>query len=54
MEARSRLTAEADERGVRVEVLTCGAGSEVARYASLLGQGRYVAAYLALGLGRTR
>jgi hypothetical protein len=53
-EARSRLTAEADERGVRVEVLTCGAGSEVARYASLLGQGRYVAAYLALGLGRMR
>jgi hypothetical protein len=53
-EARARLTAEADERAVRVEVLSCVAGSEVARYASLLGQGRYVAAYLALGLGRTR
>jgi hypothetical protein len=53
-DARARLTAEADERGVRVEVLSCVTGSEIARYASLLGQGRYVAAYLALGLGRTR
>jgi hypothetical protein len=53
-DARARLTAEADERGVRAEVLSCVTGSEIARYASLLGQGRYVAAYLALGLGRTR
>ncbi len=52
VEQRGRLTAEADERGVRVELLTCDTGSEVARYASLLGQGRYAAAYLALGLGR--
>ncbi|QIK65583.1 hypothetical protein G7072_03845 [Nocardioides sp. HDW12B] len=51
-EQRGRLTAEADERGVRVELLTCDTGSELARYASLLGQGRYAAAYLALGLGR--
>lgn len=51
-EDRGRLTAEADKNGVRVELLTCDAGSEVARYASLLGQGRYVAAYLALALGR--
>ncbi len=51
-EQRGRLSAEADERGVRVEHLTCDTGSEVARYASLLGQGRYAAAYLALGLGR--
>jgi hypothetical protein len=52
VEQRGRLTAEADERGVRVELLTCDTGSEVARYASLLGYGRYAAAYLALGLGR--
>ncbi len=52
VDQRGRLTAEADERGVRVELLTCDTGSEVARYASLLGQGRYAAAYLALGLGR--
>lgn len=51
-EQRGRLTAEADDRRVRVELMTCDTGSEVARYASLLGHGRYAAAYLGLGLGR--
>ncbi len=52
-EQRGRLTAEADERQVRVEVLTAPeGGSDLACYASLLGQGRYAASYLGLGLGR--
>ncbi len=51
-EVRDRLTETADERGVRVEVVSSGAGTDVARYASLLGQGRYAAAYLGVGLGR--
>jgi hypothetical protein len=51
-EQRRRLTEEADERGVRIETLTGTASCEVARYASLLSQGRYAAAYLGLGLGR--
>ena len=52
-EQRGRLAAEAQERGVRVETLTSTAPSDIARYASLLGQGRYAAAYLGIGLGRT-
>lgn len=52
-EQRGQLLATARERGVRVETLTTSAPNEVARYASLLGQGRYAAAYLGLGLGRT-
>ena len=52
-EQRGRLTTEADERQVRVEVLSGPEGcSDLACYASLLGQGRYAASYLALGLGR--
>jgi hypothetical protein len=52
-EQRGRLAAEAQERGVRVETLTSTAPSEIACYAALLGQGRYAAAYLGLGLART-
>lgn len=52
-EQRGRLAAEAEERGVRVETLTSTAPSEIACYASLLSQGRYAAAYLGIGLGRT-
>jgi hypothetical protein len=52
-EQRGRLAAEAQERGVRVETLTSTAPSGIACYASLLGQGRYAAAYLGIGLGRT-
>ena len=52
-EQRGRLAAEAQERGVRMETLTSTAPSEIACYASLLGQGRYAAAYLGIGLGRT-
>lgn len=52
-EQRGRLAAEADRHGVRVETLTSTAPSEVACYAALLGQGRWAAAYLALGLGRS-
>lgn len=49
-EQRGRLRAAAAERGVRVETLTTEAGSEVARYASLLQSGTYAAEYLRLGL----
>ena len=52
-EQRRRLTDEAGERGVRVETLHSTAPSEVACYASLLSQGRYAAAYLGIGLGRS-
>ncbi len=51
-EQRRRLTEEAEERGVRVELISSLAPGDVARYASLLGQGRWTAAYLGLGLGR--
>ena len=51
-EQRARLESEAEARQVRVEVLAAEAACDVARYASLLGQGRYAAAYLAVGLGR--
>ena len=51
-EQRGRLTTEADERSVHVEVLSSAAPGDLACYASLLGQGRYAAAYLGLGLGR--
>lgn len=47
---RQRLTAAADARGVRVEVVSAEAGSDVARYAELLLAGRYAAEYLHLGL----
>ena len=49
-EQRGRLVAAAAERGVRVETVASDAGSEVARYASLLLTGTYAAEYLRLGL----
>lgn len=49
-EMRGRLQAAATERGVRIETVTSDAGSEVARYASLLLTGTYAAEYLRLGL----
>ncbi|CAA9343277.1 MAG: Transcriptional regulators [uncultured Nocardioidaceae bacterium] len=55
-EQRGRLAAEATARRVRVETLTTSAAAVascgIAGYASLLGQGRYTAAYLGVGLGR--
>ena len=52
-EQRGRLQAAAAARGVRVETVTADAAlTEVARYASLLLQGTYAAAYLRIGLGR--
>lgn len=50
LEQRQRVTGEADARGVRVEVVAAETGSAIARYASLLLQGTYAAAYLRLGL----
>ncbi|CAN5173951.1 MAG: SIS domain-containing protein [Nocardioides sp.] len=47
---RKRLVAEADHRGVRVEIIDTSAGSEIARYAALMLQGRYAAEYLGIGL----
>ena len=52
-EQRGRLLAEAAEHGVRVETLSGVGGGEVARYASLLGQGRYASGYLGIAMGRT-
>ena len=49
-EQRARLVGAADERGVRVEVVTTEATTEVARYASLLLNGTYAAEYLRIGL----
>lgn len=49
-EQRGRLQAAAARSGVRVVTVTSDAGSEVARYASLLLKGTYAAEYLALGL----
>jgi hypothetical protein len=49
-EQRAMLTRTADERGVRIEVISAEAGGEVARYAELLLSGTYAAEYLRLGL----
>lgn len=49
-EQRGQLVSIAENRGVRVETLSCESGSEVARYASLILSGNYAAAYLQLGL----
>jgi hypothetical protein len=49
-EDRGRLQAAAAEHGVRVETVTTEADTEVARYASLVLNGRYGAEYLRLGL----
>ena len=51
-EQRGRLTHAAQERDVRVETVASEAGTEVARYASLLATGTYAAAYLGVGLDR--
>jgi Bacterial phospho-glucose isomerase C-terminal SIS domain len=48
---RGRLMAGAEEHGVRMQTLRCDHGPEMARYASLLSQGSYAAAYLGVGLG---
>ncbi|HYJ66116.1 MAG TPA: SIS domain-containing protein [Nocardioidaceae bacterium] len=48
---RGRLMTGAEAHGVRVKTLTCDHGPEIARYASLLSQGSYAAAYLGVGLG---
>ncbi|MEP7091444.1 MAG: SIS domain-containing protein [Nocardioidaceae bacterium] len=53
-ETRSRLVSAAQEHRVRVEVVASAASTDVARYAALLATGRYTAAYLGVGLGRTR
>jgi hypothetical protein len=49
-EDRGRLQTAAAEHGVRVETLTTEVGTEIARYASLVLQGRYAAEYLRIGL----
>jgi hypothetical protein len=49
-EQRGRLVATAQERDVRVETLASEAGNEVARYAALLAQGTFAAAYLGVGI----
>jgi hypothetical protein len=50
IEQRNQLVTAADARGVRVEIVSSEASTEVARYASLLLQGTYAAEYLRLGL----
>ena len=49
-EDHERLRTAADEHGVRVEIVTTEADTEIARYASLVLNGRYAAEYLRLGL----
>jgi hypothetical protein len=49
-EDRGRLKVAANARGVRVETLTTDAGTEVARYASLVLNGAYATEYLRIGL----
>jgi len=50
VEQRQTLVAAADARGIRVELVSSDAPSDVARYASLLLHGTYAAEYLRLGL----
>jgi len=47
---RGRLTAAADARGVRVDVVAAETGGAVGRYGSLLLTGTYAAEYLRVGL----
>jgi hypothetical protein len=49
-EQRGRLLAAAAAKGVRVQTVTAETGCDVARYASLMLQGRYAAAYLTVAL----
>jgi len=51
-ETRSRLQAQADATGVRVETVGTEADGDVARYASLLATGNFAARYLEIGLAR--
>ena len=51
-EDHDRLRTAAAEHGVRVETVTTEADTEIARYASLVLNGRYAAEYLRLGPGR--
>jgi Bacterial phospho-glucose isomerase C-terminal SIS domain len=50
-EGRGRLVAGAGAHEVRVRTVHAGEGSEMARYASLLSTGSYLARYLGIGLG---
>jgi hypothetical protein len=50
-EQRGRLTVTAEGHGVRVQTIKAADGSETARYAALLSNGLYAAAYLGVGLG---
>ncbi|MEX0429576.1 SIS domain-containing protein [Nocardioides sp. DS6] len=50
VEQRQSLVSVADGRGIRVELISAEASSDVARYASLLLHGTYAAEYLRLGL----
>lgn len=50
VDQRRRLIETADARGVRVEIVSSLGEAEMARYASLLLQGRYAAEYLRVGL----
>jgi hypothetical protein len=49
-EQRGRLTVTAEGHGVRVQTIRAAEGSETARYAALLNNGLYAAAYLGVGL----
>ncbi|MFT4262267.1 MAG: hypothetical protein QM572_02700, partial [Nocardioides sp.] len=49
-EQRRQLTGVADQRNLRVEVVTADAGDDVARYAHLVLLGSYAGEYLRLGL----
>jgi len=51
--ARARLDDAAGRAEVRVHEMRAVRGPGIARFAALLATGRYVAAYLALGLGRS-
>jgi hypothetical protein len=51
-ETRIRLESLAREHDVRVDRIGTGVESPVARYAAVLSNGLYAAAYLAIGLGR--
>ncbi|NDL59964.1 SIS domain-containing protein [Phytoactinopolyspora mesophila] len=50
--ARRRLEEVAESSSVRVFPIHAAEGAEIVRFATLLAMGQYVAAYLALGLGR--
>jgi hypothetical protein len=50
--ARRQLEDKAERHDVRVHVVRQANGTDVARYAALMQQGRYAAAYLGIALGR--